>query len=395
METSRFSFVIHPLTIHDIHAHPLYGWTRHLPDKLVEYTAAYMPPLFVSKIKGIVSPTTGRKAEGLLYALSATPQQMLAHKPEFTYRRVLKTAQMAEHQGAKIIGLGAFTSVVGDAGITIANHSPIAVTSGNSLTAALAIESARRAADKMQVDFRDSIFMVVGATGSIGSAVAKTLAKEIKSLYLVSRSKHKLKGLSDLLKSQYPNLRVGYATHTRSFLPFCDIIITATSAFAERIIDVSVCKPGAIICDVARPFDINQEEAALRPDILVVDSGEVKLPGEVNVGYNIGLEPGVVFACMAETALLTLEQRFENFTLGRHFHSNKVREMLKLFKKHGFELAPMRSLGRPVSDEEIAHKRQLVELLNRDELKKRRLLKRAAEEIATIQPMAKGIKKAS
>ena len=38
---------------------------------------------------------------------------------------------MAERMGARIMGLGAFTSVVGDAGITVAHEADIAITSGN------------------------------------------------------------------------------------------------------------------------------------------------------------------------------------------------------------------------------------------------------------------------
>ncbi len=42
--------------------------------------------------------------------------------PERTvYRKIIQTGRLAEKLGAQILGLGAFTSVVGDAGVTIAN----------------------------------------------------------------------------------------------------------------------------------------------------------------------------------------------------------------------------------------------------------------------------------
>ena len=41
--------------------------------------------------------------------------------PERTvYRKIMQTGRMAEKLGANILGLGAFTSVIGDAGVTIA-----------------------------------------------------------------------------------------------------------------------------------------------------------------------------------------------------------------------------------------------------------------------------------
>ena len=395
MEIRRFSFVIHPLTIKEIHDHPLYRWTRYLPDALVESCAAFMPPIFISKVKGIVSPATGQQVEGYLYALSATPQQMLKHRPEFTYNRVIGAARMAAKKGAGIIGLGAFTSVVGDAGYTIAERSPIGVTSGNSLTAAAAIEAARMGLIKMGADdLSQRCVMVVGATGSIGSAVARVITQETNSLVLISRTMNKLEALKQKMLEQYPSANIRYGTNASEFLPECDVIISATSAFGQRVIDISQCKPGAVICDVARPQDLNEQEASLRPDVLVIDSGEVKLPGNVDIGYNIGLEPGVVFACMAETILLSLEGRFDHYTLGRDLEVEKVQEMLQLFKKHGFQLAPLRSFNRPVTDEEFTQKRKLADEMLADDTLRQRIVAEAAEKIATMTPMAKGVKQA-
>jgi hypothetical protein len=42
---NRFAFVIHPLSVRFIHNHPLFRWTKYLPDDLVEAVAAYMPPI--------------------------------------------------------------------------------------------------------------------------------------------------------------------------------------------------------------------------------------------------------------------------------------------------------------------------------------------------------------
>jgi hypothetical protein len=44
---------------------------------------------------------------------------------------------------------------------------------------------------------------------------------------------------------------------------------------------------------------------------------------------------------------------------------DKVKEMYRLFKKHGLELEGLRSFGRYVSDEEMARKRALADDLRR------------------------------
>ena len=130
--------------------------------------------------------------------------------------------------------------------------------------------------------------------------------------------------------------------------------MTATSAFGQRIVDITKCKPGAVICDVARPPDISEEEAALRPDVLVIESGEVLIPGEIDFGYNIGLPPGTAYACLAETALLAMEGRFEDYTLGRNITMERVKEIYRLFKKHDFQIAGLRSHDEYVTDEMVA-----------------------------------------
>jgi 1,4-dihydroxy-2-naphthoyl-CoA synthase len=61
----------------------------------------------------------------------------------------------------------------------------------------------------------------------------------------------------------------------------------------------------------------------------------------------------VVYACLAETALLTLEGRYESFTLSRNINYKKVREIYHLAKKHGAKLAEIRSPNGIITDQEI------------------------------------------
>lgn len=389
---NRFAFIIHPLDVSFIHRHPQFRWTRFLPDALVETVAAHIPPIFISRVTGCQSPATGQKVEGYLFALGATPRQMLRHDERFTYNRLLQAACKAERLGARIMGLGAFTSVVGDAGITVANEARIAITSGNSLTVAATLEAARQAVVKMgKTDLTRGRAMVIGATGSIGSVCARLLAQAIFDVVLVSIEPEKLIDLKRRIQEETPGARVTIATSPDGLSGDCDLIVTATSAFGSRILDITGCKPGAVICDVARPPDISPEEAALRPDVLVVESGEVLLPGDVDFGYDIGLPPNTAYTCLAETALLAMEGRFEDYTLGRDISIDKVKEIYRLFKKHGFRLAGLRSFGKYVSDEELAEKRCLAERLRQDPVLFQQMVQSAKEKLVRIPPVSKGV----
>jgi predicted amino acid dehydrogenase len=389
---NKFAFVIHPLSVKFIHKNKLLRWTKLLPDELTETLVALMPPLYISRITGGQSPATGQRIEGYLYSLGATPRKMMQNGERFTYSRLNAAARMAERKGARIMGLGAFTSVVGDAGITVANESDIAITSGNSLTVAATLEAAKQAVIQMgATDLTKGKVMVIGATGSIGAVCARLLAQAIYDVVLVSIEPAKLIELKRKIQQETPGSTVTIATHAADLLSECDLIVTATSAFGQRVIDITKCKPGAVICDVARPPDINEGEAALRPDVLVIESGEVLIPGDIDFGYDIGLPPKTSYACLAETALLAMEGRFEDYTLGRNIEIERVKEIYRLFKKHGFKLAGLRSFGKYITEEDVAQKRLLAEELRADVEKFAQVKRDSAEALAKIPVMSKGV----
>jgi predicted amino acid dehydrogenase len=254
---NRFAFVMHPLSLALIHKDPRFGWTRRLPDGWVESVAAHLPPLYLGRMTGGRSPVTGQTIEGLLFSLGATPRQMLSRCARFTYDGILRAADKAAQMGARILGLGAFTKVVGDAGITVARQSPIPVTSGNSLTIAATLESAKQAVRAMgRQDLSRGRAMVVGATGAIGSVCSRLLAQATGDVALVSIEPERLAALAETIRRETPGARVETALAADELLGDCDLIVTATSAFGQRVVDLSRAKPGAVICDVALPSDI-------------------------------------------------------------------------------------------------------------------------------------------
>jgi hypothetical protein len=207
------------------------------------------------------------------------------------------------------------------------------------------------------------------------------LAQAIYDVVLVSIEPAKLIELKRKIQQETPGATVTIATHAADLLGECDLIVTATSAFGQRVIDITKCKPGAVICDVA----------ALRPDVLVIESGEVLIPGDIDFGYDIGLPPKTSYACLAETALLAMEGRFEDYTLGRNIEIERVKEIYRLFKKHGFKLAGLRSFGKYITEEDVAQKRLLAEELRANAEKFAQVKRDSAEALAKIPVMSKGV----
>ncbi|WP_303293630.1 dehydrogenase [Marinobacter sp. ST-43] len=366
---NRFAFVIHPLSQQYLTKTPPLDWIANVSPptvmNLVEKAVAYTPPFIYSKVSGIKSPT-GDEAEGWLITVGGTPKEIMAHGPEFTYSRLLAAAKLAKKLGAQIMGLGAFTKVVGDAGITVAKRAPLPITTGNSYSASGALWAAHDAAKKVgRVSIGKSgkmagKAMVVGATGAIGSVCARLLAKAVDEIHMVAPEAAKLLALKESIELETPGAIVHVSATMDRDLSEMDMVVTATSGAGKRILDIMQVKPGCVITDVARPLDIPAEDVAKRPDVLVIESGEIELPGDVRM-KDIGLPRGIAYACLAETIVLALEARFENFTLGRNIEWEKVREIYKLGLKHGMELAAISGVNGVFTEEDFERVRTLAE----------------------------------
>jgi predicted amino acid dehydrogenase len=366
---NRFAFVIHPLSQEYFKkVKPIELLSRISPPVFMdalERAMAYAPPFVYSKVTGIRSPT-GAEAEGWLISVGGTPREIMKHPPEFTYRRLLDAAEMARKLGAQIMGLGAFTKVVGDAGVTVARRAPLPITTGNSYSASAALWAAHDALLRLGLVERPpkgqraaAKAMVVGATGAIGSVCARLLAKAVEEVTMVSPETAKLLALRDSILAETPGAKVNVAVRPDKAIGEMDLIVTATSGAGKKVLDILQVKPGCVITDVARPLDLSPEDVAKRPDVLVIESGEIELPGEVEM-RNIGLPRNVAYACLAETIVLALEGRFENFTVGRQIEWEKVREIYKLGLKHGMKLAAISGVHGPFSDADIARVRRLA-----------------------------------
>lgn len=339
-----FAFVIHPIDVRNDVARK-YPIARWLPIPVIEWFLKRKKAQVISHVTGIES-VTGAKTEGWFIGCALTPKMMLELPLEFVYDRIVECCELAAQQGAKIIGLGAFTAVVGDGGLTVAKRSPIAVTTGNSYTVATAIDGALEAAHLMGIETQQATLAVVGATGSIGRTCAQLMAPKFAKTLLIGRDLERTREVAELAQGNV------VATTDIHAIKDADVIITVTSA-AQEIIQPDELKSGAVVCDVARPRDVSVRVAKERPDVLVIEGGVVAVPGPVDFGFRFGFPEKTAYACMSETMILALEDRPESFTLGKEVSPEQVEEMQRLARKHGFHLAGFRSFERPVTQETI------------------------------------------
>ena len=345
-----FAFIIHPIDAkRDVsRKYPILG--RLLTERQIDFFSTFFPPVYISEIEGITSKATGKQVKGWFIACPYTPRRMLELPEQTVYRKIIETGHVAEKLGAQMLGLGAFTSVVGDAGITIAKALEIPVTTGDAYTVAIAVQAIHEAALLMDIPLKQATAAVVGATGSIGSVCAELLAEDVAELILIGRREEALETLRERL--QGPGKAVLHTSTHVDDIARAQLILTVTSALRE-VIHPEQLQPGSVVCDVARPRDVSAMVAATRNDILVIDGGMVDVPGSVDFHFNFGFPPGKAYACMAETITLALEGRFEDYTLGKEITRQRVDEISALAAKHGFRLSGFRSFEQAVTDQQI------------------------------------------
>ena len=256
-DSASFAFIIHPIDPKTDVArkYPLLG--KLLSEGQINFFSRFFPPVYISEIAGVRSVATGQEARGWFIACPFTPKTMLGLPVETVYRKIVACGHMAERLGARILGLGAYTSVVGDAGETIARRLDIPVTNGDAYTVYMAIEAVREAARCMGLNMGESSAAVVGATGVIGRVCAQILAREVPELILIGRR-------SEMLAEVYAQCS-GHRAHVRSetglgALGEADLVLTVTSA-TTAVIEPEHLKPGAVVCDVARPREAGGRSA--------------------------------------------------------------------------------------------------------------------------------------
>jgi acetylornithine/succinyldiaminopimelate/putrescine aminotransferase/predicted amino acid dehydrogenase len=297
----------------------------------------------VDELSEMVSPR-GASAEGRLYEIPMDVVSIL-DDPDRALNYIGQAVEMAGDWGARIVGLGSLTGIVGGRGTVIAENSPIAITTGNSLTAYTALQNLYVASDDLGIDLANETVAVVGVPGSIASVAATLLAPHCGRLLLVGR---RSSGPAVRLAQQ---LGAELLTDIPQALEQARIVLSATSN--GSCIDQSWLKPGTLVVDVGVPTDV-QGATAERDDVLVLTGGLVRLPEGMEASSRLlWFQHGMIPSCLGETILLALEGREECYSLGRELQPDAVQEIGSIARTHGYDFTRLCSFGCPLTDDAL------------------------------------------
>jgi acetylornithine/succinyldiaminopimelate/putrescine aminotransferase/predicted amino acid dehydrogenase len=384
----RFAFLMHPLDYGnavDFDSSLAYLDDRSL-EAAVRMVSGLVDPFVVSH--GRVVAKTGETIYGEFIVLPRTAEQLAGMRKEDATAYVRGALHLARDRGAEMVGLGAFTSVVTLGGRAVADEG-VPVTTGNSYAAVAAAEAARKAvALAGNHDECPPNTAILGATGAIGRAMALMLAEGVGRLTLVgnpdSSSSHVRERLlaraADVIDFVAARHAEGmnfnpdtFAARLLTYLPCpreeviaqleradwlvltqdtksavrgAALVVTATSA-TGTLIGPEDLQPHAVVCDVSRPANVSRQVTVDRPDVLVIDGGIIAVPAR-SILSQFGLGDGLVYACMAETMMLTLAGHLRNTSIGTDLAPETLHLLRSLADQYGFEVARLRSFGQPV-----------------------------------------------
>jgi fatty aldehyde-generating acyl-ACP reductase len=281
---------------------------------------------------------TGETTRGCFIVATFIPD-MIEKDIWAIFSKVVRACKIAEKHGVGIVTLGGFTSIVAERiGHEITNEVDVAVTTGNTFAATMALDGVFKAAGLLDVDIAKTKVAIVGGTGDIGSGCARALVDKVRQITVTGRTKTNLRLINaELTKKR--KAKIFTTTDNQAAVSDADIVITAASSTAS-ILDIAWFKPGAIICDVGYPKNVSYAQTT-RDDILIFSGGLAKSPSPITFPVDTGLPAtDSLYGCFAEAIILALEKRYESFSFGRgNITLEKIDEIRRLGKKHGFEVS--------------------------------------------------------
>lgn len=344
----KFAFLIHPrMSARDDMA-KVFWPLKIVPEGVVRWGMQFLPPI----PRGKVRFSADKEVMGWLVVVPLAGPQMLSLPRDVVTRKIIQAVQVAEKLGAEVVGLGELTSSITHGGKDLIGKVNASVTNGNALTAGISFEAVKKACPSLRgTRLSNQKVAVLGATGSVGTAISFLLAEEGSSLLLLARGRGGLEKLAKEITLRHPQCQVR-VTQGIEDVRDAGVVIVVTSG-VKQVLGKNHLDDNALVYDITQPRNTSPSLLAERPDITILDGGVISTPG-INYGMDIGLNNGQAYACLAETMLLALAGRNGNYV--GNATAEQAKEMLMLMEEYRcyFQLAPFQTFGVPLQESSIS-----------------------------------------
>ena len=302
-----------------------------------------------------VGSSQGHQVHGVYIDSFIPPDRLDRRFLRENLARVYEAAQYAIREGARIVTLGGFSSILLEGKMDLLpSHPETAFTTGNTLTVALIVSGVERALKLAGRDLAESNVLIIGASGDVGSGCARCLAPRVRRLLLCARNPDRLNKLA----GEFSGLdgRITADTDLPRLSQEADVVICAASLTASDML-LDELPPGSIVCDAGYPKNLSGHFAPRGCPVfyggLGQASGGITLdPDLLGIMYPYA-SGNLTHGCLLEGIVLALAQRYEPFSQGRGLITpEKVDEIWHMAQKHGIGL-PSLVNGEDSAEEQI------------------------------------------
>jgi fatty aldehyde-generating acyl-ACP reductase len=338
----KFALIGHPLDMPLYRAYINYlkpgkSFRDELILKLFEWTPSYKASSWND-----ISFDRKNAVDGILVMVPFLPE-MRDISLKSVIEKVERAVAIAADEGCSAAALGAFTSIVLQGKEeALAARCGIALTSGNTTTAALIVRSIEELMARRRRDLSEAAIAVIGASGDIGGGVSLWFGDKVRKLVLSARNRAILDQFAAAHKNEFAcDLEI--TTDNNAAIKNADVVVFVTSAY-QPLFGPEDFLPGTIVCDASAPLNV-KIDAGRRSDILLYHGGIAKLPAAVDPGFDIGLAaPDHLYGCMTEGILMTMNPGLPP-SLGR---GKITKEKIQLYSKEldRYDIPPAYSCGK-------------------------------------------------
>ncbi|MDP2637962.1 MAG: hypothetical protein Q8P26_02795 [Candidatus Levybacteria bacterium] len=244
---------------------PKYG----MQEEDVELLWNSMPPFRVGEVNGI---SDGKEIKCAIISVPITPKGLegnSSHTSRMNYARprISQATELAQKMGAKTVGLGETLAALTNHGLSLQkNIKDLEVVTGHAFTVAFMNEITKQTAQDLKEDLRNLKITIVGAYGSIGSAMTEILLREgARRLSLHDKEDRigSLEARRMKILENYPDAQIGVTGGNSSLRDACreSRIVEVAASAPEPFIKGEHVDPGTIVINDSQPPSMTVEEA--------------------------------------------------------------------------------------------------------------------------------------
>jgi predicted amino acid dehydrogenase len=324
-----FAFIVCPNLLEQLRG--LKPVLKLVPGFLLKSGAGDLMPFTVSHIKRIRS-SLGEEIEGHIIACPLINSMGL--KREAILDRLIRAVNLAKLSKPAILGLNGCASIIENNGYAIQKNLKIPVTTGKTLTAWSILESVYRTVKNQNIALENSKLTIIQATSPIGILCAKKFSEFLPRIVLCADNSAGLNALKEEILC-LNSVEITLEKNADEAVKDADIVIEASGA-GNPAFDHANLKPKSIFCSICHKEGLGA--TGQQKGIITINAGLIRPPFPASQIMRAGLPKGTISASLAETMLLTFEEKIASYFLTDSLNADRLEEIADIAVRHGFEV---------------------------------------------------------